>query len=276
MASISVLKNTDAFAAAVAASPAIYIVAPAANLRDGSAFRLLPDLGGTALLETAAAMAESASSSADVGGTAVSSFVVGAGSLSRVHLVPLPDESSRMYSPTQSMAITGGLVEAGLGDSGDATVLVVLRSESDKDWASHGPVRGGAADAPWAKHALGPAACGVARALPLFSRKTSAAVPAKISLGFVAAEQSSVLLGGPSVDKYVPIAIDAVRNTARVCETPCEDLGCAKMEAEARAAVAGLPNVSITSIEGDELLSAGLRAYDTHVTTHTLEPKSRP
>ena len=66
MASISVLKNTDAFAAAVAASPAIYIVAPAASLRDGSAFRLLPDLGGTALLETAAAMAESASSSADV------------------------------------------------------------------------------------------------------------------------------------------------------------------------------------------------------------------
>ena len=66
---------------------------------------------------------------------------------------------------------------------------------------------------------------------------------------------------------------DAVRLTARLAETPAEQMNCDAVEAEARAAVDGLPNVTVHSIVGDELLAAGLNAIHTVGRSSLVEPR---
>ena len=151
----------------------------------------------------------------------------------------LPDRASRSFSPTHSLAVTAGLLDAGLaatGGSGSAVVLATLAS---------------------AEHAAA-TACGVARALPLFSRKAEASsgrlTACTVALTTVA---SPLELLAPSVS--VTAAVDAVRNAARLADTPCDELNTEQFEAEARSRVEGLPNVTVYSIVGDsELREQGL------------------
>ena len=53
-------------------------------------------------------------------------------------------------------------------------------------------------------------------------------------------------------------------------------MNCHDVEAEARAAVAGLPNVTVTSIIGEELLAAGLNAIYTVGRTSLVVLKLTP
>ena len=61
---------------------------------------------------------------AQVTGSAVSSFVGG----KQLALVLLPDSASRYYSPTHSLAISGGLTSAAIMSSKSAAVLILLKS----------------------------------------------------------------------------------------------------------------------------------------------------
>ena len=152
----------------------------------------------------------------------------------------LPEDASRLYSPTHTMALTGGLVAGGLGGvEGAALVLVLLADETH----------------------LVPSAAGVGRACPLYSRKTAAAAATAAATAvvvFATAAAPTVLLGGAAVSAAAPTAASSVQLAARIAETPCEDMNCADVEAEARAALAGVPNVTIQSIVGEEAKAAGL------------------
>jgi hypothetical protein len=242
MATFTFATSPDGFWDAARAAQTLYVVAPAAALTDGSAFA--PGLFAhaaavypAAVLTVAAALAETAGGGS-VNGSAVSSVVVVEGCpLKKLVLVPLPDRSSRLYSPTQSMAISGGLHAAGLGGTGGVeAVLVFVGDEAG----------------------IGPAACGIGRGCPLFSKKTKGEAGAshgQVTIGFAAA---GALLAGPYVATVAPLAFDAVRSTARIAETPCEEMNCDGVEAEARAVVVAYPNVAVSSIVGPALLEAGL------------------
>eukprot|EP01043_Picozoa_sp_COSAG02_P038352 COSAG02_NODE_2949_length_7680_cov_4.274238_2_plen_344_part_00 len=182
------------------------------------------------------ALAMAADAEGDVHGEATSSYVLGCGSVAKLILVPLPDTASRSYSPTHSLAVTGGLLKAGLSDiSGTAVVLAALAS---------------------ADHAAA-TACGVARALPLYSRKT----PSTKRLAACAVALSTVVapleLLAPSIG--VSAAVAAVRNAAWLTDTPCAELNAEQFEAAIRSRLADVPGVTIYSITGvSELREQGL------------------
>ena len=228
MATVTFAASAADFRASVDVAEVIVVVAPAAALKDGSAFAALADCEPcAAVLASQATLAMAQDASPSVGGSSIATYVASGGKLGQLVLVALPDSASRLYSPTQSMAMSGGLVDAGLGDD-NATVLVVLP----------------------AGDAVEPAACAIARACPLFTRKSSAAEsPASVVVGFVGADAQ--LLEGPAVSLVAPAAFEAVRLTARLAETPTEQMNTDTVEAEARAAVAGLPNVEVESIVGE-------------------------
>ena len=56
------------------------------------------------------------------------------------------------------------------------------------------------------------------------------------------------------------LAIEAVRNTARINDTPTADMNTGEVEAVARLVLEGVPNVTIEAIVGDDLLMNGLGA----------------
>ena len=238
MAALSFSASAAEFLQSASSASALYVVAPKAALADGSAFALL---AGSAL-PVAAAFGEggvgaalAASAGASVNGSMTSSTVVGFGSaLQTLGVVALPDESSRYYSPTQSMAVTGGLKGVGGGD-GTAAVLVVLAD---------------------AEYAL-PAVRGVARALPRYSRKTGGGTSREVAVGVCTVAAPAAVLPPPAT---WALAAAAVRNTARINDTPTADMNTAEVEEEARTALAGVPNVTVESIVGDELLENGLGA----------------
>ena len=274
MVAVTFAAAQSDFLDSVADAETLIVVAPASTLRDHSAWSLLAQCDACAdVLASPATAAMAQDASGSIGGSSVGTYVSAAGGkLTRLVFVPLLDEASRLYSPTQSMAISGGLGDEGLGET-TTSVLVVLRSEAS-DWGELiGPVRGGEPSAPWASHAVGPAACAIARACPLYSRKTSAAAANPVTVGFVAADAPGQLLEGPAVSLVAPTAFDAVRLTARLAETPTEQMNCDAVEAEARAAVADLPNVEVLSIVGEELKEAGLNAIHTVGRTSLVEPR---
>jgi hypothetical protein len=236
MAALSVTGDEAELSEAIAAAGTLVLVAPLSALQDAT---VMGDLMGGWPFEPAlpVALAMAADAEADVHGASMSSHVTGCSSVTKLVLVALPDRASRSFSPTHSLAVTAGLLDAGLAATGgSAVVLAALAS---------------------AEHAAA-TACGVARALPLFSRKAEASsgrlTACTVALTTVA---SPLELLAPSVS--VTAAIDAVRNAARLADTPCDELNTEQFEAEARSRVEGLPNVTVYSIVGDsELREQGL------------------
>ena len=203
MSQVTFAASADDFLASVDSADTVVVVAPAATLKDGSAWAVLaagaPALEPVLASPATAAMAEDASPSVE--GSSIATYVSGPGKLGQLVFVPLPDSASRLYSKTHSMAMSGGLVDAGLRDLNNATVLIVLPADDDVE----------------------PAARAVARACPIFNRKSSA--PAKTSsivVGFVGADAK--LLEGPTVSVVAPVAFNAVRLTARLAETPTQQM----------------------------------------------------
>ena len=213
MASVAFAATAAEFAVSLERSKEIVVVAPSQNFIDGSALQLLR-AGGGAVAEAlgravAAAMAADCAS-AEVSGSCVSSLVATApgGEVLTLTFVPLPDSASRHYSPTQSMAISGGLASAGVGGA-DTTVLIVLRSERD-DFGDHIAVRGPA-------YAVGPAASAIGRACPVYSRKTSGSgTPSTVTFGFISTDMPGELLLGPLATVVAHQIVNAVRLTARL------------------------------------------------------------
>lgn len=236
-ATLSFAPDSDAWLEAAAEASAVYVVAPKSALQDGTAFTLLSNSAlplAAEFADGAIATVLAASASASINGSMTSSTVVGPGQLDTLGFVALPDECSRYYSPTHSMAVTGGLKGIGVG-TGSAVVLMML-AES--------------------QYAL-PAVWGIARACPIYTRKTGATSGREVIVGvFTAVEPTKML----SPLASWPLAAEAVRNTARINDTPTADMNTAEVEAEARSALAGLPNVTVESIVGDELLENGLGA----------------
>ena len=270
MAAVTFAPSEAAFTAQLERSSELIVVAPCAMLRDGSALQLLRASAASAVAQTLAgdvaeAMAADASATSAVSGSSISSYVSTRGELSRLTFVPLPDSASRHYSPTQSMAISGGLVAAGIGGVATSTVLVVLPSA---DFRGHLTVREAA-------FAVSPAASAIGRACPVYSRKTTSgsATPNSVVVGFVSAGAPTELMLNAATLAIARETFDAVRLTARLAETPAEQMNCDAVEAEARAAVDGLPNVTVHSIVGDELLAAGLNAIHTVGRSSLVEPR---
>eukprot|EP01052_Picozoa_sp_SAG31_P037210 SAG31_NODE_4769_length_2967_cov_1.661437_3_plen_174_part_00 len=128
--------------------------------------------------------------------------------------------------------INVGLVDAGLGSAATTTVVILVRPS---DVHGHHP-------------AIVPAACAVARACPIFSAKAQdPSSPARhVVVGFVGTEAPTCLLCGTQVSLVAPAAFDAVRLTARLAETPAEQMSCAQVETEAKQLLHGLPNVAVS------------------------------
>jgi hypothetical protein len=202
MARVTFAASAEEFSASVESAETIVVVAPAAALKDGSAWAVLtavPALAPVLASPATAAMAEDISPSVE--GSSTATYIDRAGSVGRLVFVALPDSASRLYSDTHSMAISGGLVDAGLGDVNTA-VLAVLAADI----------------------AVEPAARAIARACPTFHRKSSPAASSSVVVGFVVSADTTKLLDGPSVSVVAPIALNAVRLTARLAETPAEQM----------------------------------------------------
>ena len=207
MANVTFATSAADLLASVDDADVLVIVAPAASLKDGSAWSALAGSEACAALASPATQAMAQDASPSVGGSSIATYISGSGKLGQLVFVALPDSASRLYSSTHSMAMSGGLVDAGLGDA-DATVLVVLP----------------------AGDAVEPAACAIARACPLFTRKTSPASTANVVVGLVGADGE--VLTGPAVSLVAPVAFKAVRLTARLAETPTEQMNTDAVEAE--------------------------------------------
>ena len=237
-----------------------FVVAPAASLADGSAFELARSGSSSNhdhMLAAAAALAAKAGGGS-VSGSSASTLVVGGdGDATELVLVPLPSDGSRAlaslcrqpsavcrsrlfrqpsavcrsrltrarnagyYSPTNSMAITGGLSSGGLTGSASPTVLIVLRELDD----------------------IGPAAMAVARACPTYSRKTSDSALQKVTVGFVTAAEPGTLITDATALSACALLAESVRTAADIAETPAEDMSTADVEARARELLDGVPNV---------------------------------
>lgn len=143
----------------------------------------------------------------------------------------LPDAVSRHVSPTRAHAITELCLKADLRNSGRAGVLLVL------DDASH-----------WVA-----AAVAVARALPLYSRKTGKVRVAEISV--LAVDPQGRILPPPV--EALEIAAGA-RWAASMVDRPTSELDAASFVEEAKQLVKGLKHVTTSVIVGDELIKHGL------------------
>ncbi|MCO4761916.1 MAG: leucyl aminopeptidase family protein [Myxococcales bacterium] len=149
---------------------------------------------------------------------------------SKLSVIALHDSVTRHVSDTRAEEIWGQLRGLASGLSGQVGVLVAMADPA---------------------HALG-AALGVARCFPLYSRKTKPNKLSGITVGLCHS-------GGWITDTTESgIAADAIRLTQRVVDMPPAELDTQTFENEARQAVEHLPNVSVTSIVGDDLLQAGL------------------
>ncbi len=203
---------------------ALYVVGRHADLKDG-----WPVAGFSEEVRTFAARLAEDAQPGRSGGPAKT--LLPGDKPSKLILVALNDEVSRHLSPARTQEISDALRGAVGSPSGSVGIVVAV---DDPTYAA-GVARG------------------VARAFPLYQRKTSDREEATIEV---------VLLGrdGP-LPNTGPLAdtAAAVRLAQRLVDMPTSELDCQVFEAEARAAVAPLDHVTVESIVGDDLLTEGLR-----------------
>ncbi len=164
-------------------------------------------------------------------------------------VIALHDDLSRHLSPTHSYEIYSGL-RGVVGGNGKTFGVVVALSD--------------------ASHAFG-AALGIARSFPLYSRKTS-------DNGKESGEsQATVVLrtreGGAGDLADMARGSAAVRLAQRVVDMPPAELTTAVFEEEARDAVDGMTDVTVSSIVGDDLLNEGLRGLHAVGRTAMVAPR---
>lgn len=209
--------------AALQGAKSLLCLAPAQAWKDGWARRALPK----DVAKRVETLVEDAKPGA--GGKTVES--VGGEGPRRVVAAILPDAGSRHNSPTRLEAV---LACARRAEAGTDTAVVAALDD--------------------AEHLQG-VLVGLARACPLFSRKSGKKDGRKGPLRFVATDRKGRVVAVPD---EVAEAADAVRWAARLVDTPTAELSAAAFVDEARRSLRGLDRVSVKVIAGDALLKAGL------------------
>eukprot|EP01047_Picozoa_sp_COSAG01_P050510 COSAG01_NODE_5115_length_4474_cov_4.309943_1_plen_266_part_00 len=213
----------------------------------GAALLPEPLAAATAMLVeglTGSAFKPSPASTAIVGGG-------GSTTVKKLVLVPLAESVTRYISPAQSFPITDGLSSAGIGSSTGHVAVLLLPSK-----AEYAPA----------------AALGLARALPAYTKKTKPGGPT----GVTALISASEGVGAPAAAtaapflQMSPVMATALRRAQMLADSPAEEVNTSQFEQAAIAAVGDCPGVTITSIEGDQLLEEGLNAICAWLTTLCL------
>jgi probable aminopeptidase NPEPL1 len=162
---------------------------------------------------------------------AVGSTLTGLAEPRRLSIGVLPDHGSRYNSPARAESVRKVVAGADLGNSGKAGVILLL---------------------PDAAHLLA-AINAVARALPLFTQKSSPSVSFEVHV------LALDLAGQPlPVPPEVEATAHATRTAAQLVDTPPTDLNPEEFAARARDLLAGIPRVEVREIVGDALLKEGL------------------
>ena len=140
----------------------------------------------------------------------------------------LPEACSRHNTPTRAHAITKIVMDAA-PPKGEVAVVVALEE------AAHAPA----------------AAAAIARALPLYSRKTGEQKPRRIRVALLAGDEGDVDL------ERAEVVADAVRTAARLVDTPTNELHTDAFVDFARQTAARL-DVDVTVLQGEAVANAGL------------------
>ena len=236
MASIEVSSNAADF---LADAVTVVIVARKADLADGWVTANLPQ----AIRDTANLLATEAKS----GGAVLSTLLPAGAGARTLMLVPLHDKISRHLSETRSYEIFTALRNTARPDNGKVAIVLGLADE---------------------QHAMG-ATLGIVRAYPLYSRK-SGNKNQQGTVKILLQTRNGHLQNG---FETLHSGRDAVMLAQRLVDMPTMELDTGVFEAEARAAVEHLPHVTVESIVGDDLLTAGLRGLHAVGRTGMVAPR---
>ena len=166
------------------------------------------------------------------GAVASQSSLLPEGSVARkLVAIALRDDVSRHLSPTQSYEASNGL-RGLIGGRGKTGVLFALRAGVDPAAAARA----------------------LARVLPDYDRKTGDSAHGEV-VALLRNAEGDV----QDADGQLGHVIASTRLCCRLVDMPPAELDTTRFEAEARAAAHGIAHVSVSSLIGDELLSAGLR-----------------
>jgi len=226
---------------------ALLLVATKRAFDDGSFLQLLPEEHMRLALELVKDTAPGPQ------GNAAGSLVLG-GTPRKLAVGVLPDKGSRHNSETRAEAIRKVVAQSMTGRKGRSGILLVL------DEADH----------------YRAAAAAIARSLPRFSATTQTATTqtatTQTAAMQAAAAQTKGASGAPSLDvlavdsdgepitadKRVVAVAEAVREAARLVDTPPTDLDPAGFQAEVTKLIKGRVGITKKSIVGAQLLTAGL------------------
>jgi probable aminopeptidase NPEPL1 len=183
------------------------------------------------LPEKAAGLLRELSDGLEPGNLGTTATTLASGSPKRLTVGVLPDEVSRYDSPARAEAIRKVTKEAALARVRDRGFLLIL------DEPGH----------------LLAAVNAIGRALPLYTRKTSAAQ--RSSVRVLATDRRGKTL---PPDRALRETVDAARHAARLVDMPPTELDPRALAQQARAMLRGVPNVRIKQIVGQKLLTAKL------------------
>ncbi|MFT5733889.1 MAG: putative aminopeptidase NPEPL1 [Planctomycetota bacterium] len=235
----SLLKGIDA----------LLIIAPKSRFDDGSFLDALP--------EPVMRLALDLASDLDPGLTGIAAGTLTGDAPRKLAIGVLPDEVSRHNSPARAEAIRRVVAQSSTGKSGSAAILMVLDQEE------HFPA----------------AACGVARALPLFqlTRKKGAA-PAGAKAESKPVPKLGIMAIGPdeapiAPPKWLQSVMDYSREAGRLVDTPPTDLNPKAFQDEAAKLLRGVTGLTRKAFVGDALLRAGLGGIHAVGRTALDEPR---
>lgn len=224
---------------------ALLVVAPKARFDDGAFLDALPE----PLMRLALDLA----SDLDPGLTSLAAGTLTGSEPRKLAVGVLADEVSRHNSPARADAIRAVVAQSSTGKRGNAGILLML---DDPDHYTA-------------------AACGIARALPLYEPPARATGTSKKK---AAAPKLTVLALGPDEEPVTPPKamapmVDYGREAGRLVDMPPTRLDPKGFQAEAARLVRGMEGVTRKAFVGDALLRAGLGGIHAVGRTAVNEPR---
>lgn len=160
----------------------------------------------------------------------VTSSLTGA-SPDRIVLGAMPELGSRYNAPSRPDALFKVISGAGLSASTKKSALILLLPSADH---------------------LRPALGAIARAFPLYSKKSGQHTP-RLSVLALNSDGTPIKVTSADRDYFL-----AVREAARLVDSAPTDMNPAGLAQEATALLGGLPGVTLETIEGEQLVQYGL------------------
>ena len=239
MSTIRFAKDQKAL---LAGADHLVVVAAAKALGGGGAKRCLPDGPHALVKQLATGLAPG-----DRGATATSlSDLSNNTGPARVTVGALPDTVSRWNSAARPEAVENVVGTAGAGKTDKGAVLLVL-------------------DRP--EHAT-PVLVALARAYPLYSAKSGKEKPGRVSVLCVDKQGAPVRIA-----KTVRTTVEAVRQAARLVDTPPTEMHPGAVVREAKKLLGGVKSVRTKVISGDALLAAKLGGLHAVGRTAVVPPR---